>query len=83
MINKLTRANLRGKPLERECYKANTYTQNGVTMCLGLNAAFSDEEIGDISEKCLQCKAYHNSVSDNWLLVAGALLLKKEVNNHE
>lgn len=82
-MKKVTRANLRGQPLERECYKANTYTQNGVTMCLGLNAEFSDEEIGDISEKCLKCKAYHNSVSDDWLLVAGALLSQKEVTNNE
>ena len=79
-MNKITRANLRGKPLERECYKANTYTQNGVTMCFGLYSEFSDE---DISHKCLNCNAYHNSVSDHWLLVAGALLLKKEVTNNE
>lgn len=67
-MSKITRANLRGKPLERECYRANTYTQNGVTMCFGLYSEFSDD---DISHKCLNCNAYHGNVDDEFVMNRG------------
>ena len=67
-MTKITRANLRRKPLNRECYRANTYTQNDVTMCFGLYSEFSDD---DISHKCLNCDAYHGNVSDEFVMNRG------------
>ena len=67
-MKKVTRANLRGKPLDKECYRANTYTQNGVTMCLGLYSEFSDD---DISHKCLNCSAYDGNVDDEFVMNRG------------
>lgn len=70
----MDRAQLRGKRLDRNCYKAKTENYKGNTYCLGLYAEFSDSEIGDIDKKCLNCKAYTNNVNDDcWLLVAGAI----------
>ena len=54
----INRAKLRGKPLERECYRANTCVEDNEVRCWGLYAEFSDDEIGDVAEKCLNCKAY-------------------------
>lgn len=58
MIKALTKAQLRGKPLERECYRARTTTERidkktiG-TYCFGLFKEFADGiEIDDICEKC-------------------------------
>lgn len=54
MIKALTKAQLRGKPLERECYRARTTTERidkktiG-TYCFGLFKEFADGiEIDDI-----------------------------------
>lgn len=74
-MKKITRANLRGKPLDRECYRANRTTNeygkdDNRVFCFGLYSEFSDT---DIDEKCLKCKAY----------VDNAEPLEKEVNNNE
>lgn len=59
-MKKITRAELRGKPLDKECYRANRTTnecgkKDNRVFCFGLYAEFSD---CDICEKCLNCKAY-------------------------
>lgn len=59
-MKKITRANLRGKPLDKECYRANRTTNeygkdDNRVFCYGLYAEFSDDVI---DEKCLKCKAY-------------------------
>lgn len=75
----MDRAKLRGKRLDRECYRANTENYKGNTYCLGLYAKFSDSEIGDIDEKCLNCKAYTGNADNNsWLLLAGAILCQQK-----
>lgn len=65
-MKQLTRSQLRGEPLEEECYKAKTInelvTQNEnicAVCCLGLYGEFSDGiEVDDIQPECLKCGAY-------------------------
>ena len=59
-MKKITRDELRGKPLDKECYRANRTTNeygkdDNRVFCFGLYRDFSD---CDIDEKCLNCKAY-------------------------
>lgn len=77
-MKKITRAKLRGKPLEKECYRANTEVFENKVYCLGLSANFADTEIGDIDPKCLQCKAFTNyDNTNNWFKVAGIIALNQ------
>ena len=55
---KTSRAQLRGKPLNKDCYRANTTTNEfGVgdnrVFCFGLCEAKTDE----LRDECLNCKA--------------------------
>ena len=57
-MKKVTRAELRGKPLNRDCYKANTTTNEcGIddnrVFCFGLYKDKMDE----LRDECLNCKA--------------------------
>lgn len=59
-MSKITRAQLRGKPLDKECYRANRTTNeygkdDNRVFCYGLYTEFSDS---DINPECLKCKAY-------------------------
>ena len=58
-MKKISRAMLRGKPLDSDCYNARTTIHEyGKTdnrcFCLGLADRKTDEPI----KKCVQCKAY-------------------------
>ncbi len=57
-MKKVTRAELRGKPLNRDCYKANTTTNeygkdDNRVFCFGLYADKTEE----IRDECMNCKA--------------------------
>lgn len=58
-MKKVTRAELRGKPLNRDCYKANTTTgeygkEDNRVFCYGLYK----DKMEELREECLNCKAY-------------------------
>ncbi len=63
-LKHINRDKLRGKPLEKECYRANTINEiiddnSYGTYCYGLLKEFADGiEIDDVREECLNCKAY-------------------------
>jgi hypothetical protein len=57
-MKKVTRADLRGKPLDRDCYDAHTTTneygkEDNRVYCLGLG----DKQTDELLKKCLNCKA--------------------------
>lgn len=59
-MKKITRNQLRGKPLDEDCKRANTTTheygqKDNRVFCYGLYAECSDWEI---DEKCKNCKAF-------------------------
>lgn len=61
-MKKVTRAELRGKPLNRDCYKANTTTgeygkEDNRVFCYGLY----QDRMEEIREECLNCNAYVNN----------------------
>lgn len=64
VITHINRAKLRGEPLEKDCYRANTIDEmindnSYGTFCLGLYKEFADGiEIDDVRKECLECKAY-------------------------
>lgn len=56
----VTRAELRGEPLDPECYRANRTThEDGVEdnriFCYGL---FREQSESEVCDKCLKCKAF-------------------------
>ena len=68
-MKKVTRADLRGKPLNRDCYRANTTTneygkEDNRVFCYGLYK----DKMEEIREECFSCNAY----------VMNAYPLKKE-----
>ena len=57
-MKQVTRAELRGKPLNRDCYTANTTTNefgadDNRVFCFGLYADKTEE----VCEECMNCKA--------------------------
>lgn len=63
-MRKLTRADLRGKPLEPYCKSANTTNEGDCVACYGLyqnNISGTNEEIADC---CRKCKAFVENVED-------------------
>ena len=62
-MKKLTRADLRGKPLEPYCKRAYTTNEGDCVACYGLyqyNISGTGEEIADC---CRKCKAYVDNVT--------------------
>ena len=60
MMKRISRATLRGKPLNEDCKIVNRATheygkEDNRVYCYGLYTEFSD---CDIREECLNCKAY-------------------------
>ena len=56
----ISRAELRGNPLDKECYTANiTSHEYGIdddrVFCYGL---FKEQSVTEICNKCLKCKAF-------------------------
>ena len=57
-MKKITRAELRGKPLNKDCYKANTTTNecgenDNRVFCFGLYK----DKMEEIRDECMRCKA--------------------------
>ncbi len=62
-MRRLTRADLRGKPLESYCKRANTTTEDNRVYCYGLhqnNISGFGEWLADC---CRECKAYVDNVT--------------------
>lgn len=56
----ISRAELRGKPLEKECYRANiTSHEYGIDddrmFCYGL---YKEQSVTEVCDKCRKCKAF-------------------------
>ena len=63
-MKKITRADLRGKPLDRDCHKAyrttNEYgAEDDRVFCLGLIDCMTDE----LLEKCKDCDAHIDHIT--------------------
>ena len=61
-MKKITRAMLRNKPLEKDCYKANTSSHeygsdDNRIFCLGLMDLMTEE----LCDMCKTCKAHVNN----------------------
>lgn len=59
-MRRMTRATLRGKPLDNDCKRANRTThefgmKDNRVFCFGLFKELSNYEIAD---KCIKCEAY-------------------------
>lgn len=57
-MSKVIRADIRGRKLNKLCYKANTTNEDGATYCYGLTDARNDEYL----DMCMECEANINLI---------------------
>lgn len=60
---KISRAKLRGKPLEPYCKKANTTLEDNKIYCYGLYQNNISGTSEDIAECCKKCKAFIDNIT--------------------